>query len=162
MEELKASDLMSGEVVTISPKATVVEAARLMLEHRVSGLPVVDAQGQLVGVISEGDMLCRAEIGAESVDDSFWSLELARQFLKAHGRYVEDVMTSKVVSVDENTPLAEIARLLQVMRLKRVPVTNHGEVVGIVSRADVLRVLISEAGGAPIARQKSASLAVGV
>jgi CBS domain-containing protein len=144
MEKLTARDLMSTEVITVSPKATVVEAARLMLDHRVSGLPVVNDKGKLVGVISEGDLLRRAEMGTEAgAPGSFFSLELAHQFLKEYGRYVEDVMTPGVASVVENTPLPEIAGLLHLMHLKRVPVTSHGTVVGVVSRADVLRVLVS-------------------
>jgi CBS domain-containing protein len=148
MEELKARDLMTTQVVTIPPKATVIEAAKRMLDHRISGLPVVDDEDRLVGVISEGDLLRRVEIGTDPAagnPGSPFSLELARQFLKAHGQYVEDAMTSQVASVLENTPLAEIAGLLQLMRLKRVPVTNHGKIVGVVSRADILRVLVSEA-----------------
>jgi CBS domain-containing protein len=145
MNDLQARDVMCSEVVRVSPKATVVEAAKLMIAHRVSGLPVVDAAGQLVGVISEGDLLRRVELGTEPTDGQHWSLELARDFLKAHSRYVEDVMTTKVASVLENTPLPEIARLLQLMRLKRVPVTKRGEVVGVISRADLLRVLVNEA-----------------
>jgi CBS domain-containing protein len=146
MEELKARDLMSTEVITISPKATVIEAAKKMLDHRVSGLPVVDDRDRLIGVISEGDLLRRIEIGTDpGMSGSPFSLELAREFLKAHSQDVEDVMTAKVASVLENTGLREIANLMQLMRLKRLPVTNHGKVVGVVSRADVIRVLVHEA-----------------
>lgn len=146
MEELKARDLMSTEVITISPKATVIEAAKKMLDHRVSGLPVVDDRDRLIGVISEGDLLRRIEIGTDpGMSGSPFSLELAREFLKAHSQDVEDVMTAKVASVLENTGLQEIANLMQLMRLKRLPVTNHGKVVGVVSRADVIRVLVHEA-----------------
>jgi CBS domain-containing protein len=146
MEELKARDLMSTEVITISPKATVIEAAKNMLDHRVSGLPVVDDRDRLIGVISEGDLLRRIEIGTDpGMSGSPFSLELAREFLKAHSQDVEDVMTAKVASVLENTGLQEIANLMQLMRLKRLPVTNHGKVVGVVSHADVIRVLVHEA-----------------
>jgi CBS domain-containing protein len=146
MEELKARDLMSTEVITISPHARIIEAAKKMLEHRVSGLPVVDDDGRLIGVMSEGDLLRRAEIGTDAATSgSLFSLELAHQFLKAHGQHVEDVMTQKVASVLENTALAEIASLMQLMRLKRLPVTNHGKVIGVVSRADILRVLVNGA-----------------
>jgi len=142
--ELHACDVMSCDVSTISPRALVIDAARMMLERRISGLPVVDDRGQLVGVVSEGDLLRRVEIGTEpDCSGSFFSSELARQFIKSHGQFVEDVMTAKVASVLPNTPLAEIARLLQLMKLKRVPVTDHGKVVGVVSRADVLRMLVN-------------------
>jgi CBS domain-containing protein len=144
MDELTAGDLMSTKVVTVSPTATVVDAAKLMLEHRISGLPVVDEMRKLVGVITEGDLLQRIEIGTDDENPvDFFGLEVAQQFIKEHGRYVEDVMTPEVVTVAENTPLAEIAGLLHSKRLKRVPVTNDGHVVGVVSRADILRVLIS-------------------
>jgi len=144
MTQLRARDVMSSDVTVISPKAFVVDAARMMLERRITGLPVVDDSGKLVGLISEGDLLRRVEIGTDTQStDAFFSFELARQFLKSHGRYVEDVMTTKVTSVLANTPLAEIAQLMQLMRLKRVPVTDHGKVVGVVSRTDVLRVLVN-------------------
>jgi CBS domain-containing protein len=146
MEELKARDLMSTEVITVSPKATVTDAAKKMVDNRVSGLPVVDDEGKLIGVISEGDLLRRVEIGTDAgTPGSLFTLELAHQFLKAHGQHVEDVMTQKVASVVENTGLTEIASLMQLMRFKRVPVTDHGKVIGVVSRADVLKVLVREA-----------------
>jgi len=104
MEDLKARDLMSTEVITISPTATVIEAAQKMLDHRVSGLPVVDDEDRLIGVISEGDLLRRVEIGTDpGMSGSPFSLELAHEFLKAHSQDVEDVMTAKVASVLENT-----------------------------------------------------------
>ena len=144
MTELRALDVMASDVAVISPKAFVIDAARLMLERRVSGLPVVDDRGQLVGVISEGDLLRRVEIGTEAeCSGSFFSSEIAHDFRKSHGQHVEDVMTTKAASVLPNTPLAEIARLLQLMQLKRVPVTDHGKVVGVVSRTDVLRALVN-------------------
>ena len=146
MTNLQARDVMSGEPATISPKAGVVDAARQMLDRHISGLPVVDDSSRLVGVITEGDLLRRVEMGTEEQSDgSFFSSELAREFLKSHGKYVEDVMTTKVASVLPNTPLVEIARLLQLMQLKRVPVIERGRVVGVVSRADILRVLVDSA-----------------
>jgi CBS domain-containing protein len=145
MSELLARDVMSSEVVVVSPKASIIEAAKLMLENRISGLPVIDEQGHLVGVVSEGDLLRRVEIGTQ-IDDgsSFLTSEVARHFLKSYGRFVEDVMTTKVASVLANTPLVEIARLMELMRLKRVPVIEHGKLIGIVSRADLLRALVHE------------------
>ena len=144
MQGLRACDVMSVEVAATSPKASVIDAAKLMLERHVSGLPVVDDRCQLVGIISEGDLLRRVEIGTEAESaSSFFSSEIAHEFLKSHGQYVEDVMTTKVASVLLNTPLPEVARLLQLMKLKRVPVTDQGKIVGIVSRADVLRVLVN-------------------
>jgi CBS domain-containing protein len=134
MKDLKAGDLMSTNVVAVSPKATVIEAAKLMLEYRVSSLPVVDDGGLVVGVISEGDLVQRVEIGTDALPKAPFSLELARQFLKAHSQRVEDVMTPNVVAVAETTPLAEIANLFQSRRLKRVPVQG-GEVLLVLSVA---------------------------
>jgi len=143
MKELKASDVMSGDVVSISPKATVIKAAKLMLQNRVSGLAVLDDNGWLVGVVSEADLLRRPEIGTQVVDcDGTLEPQEASHFLKSYGRYVEDVMTTKVASVVKNTPLAEVADMLETMRLKWVPVTEHGKLVGRVSRAGVLRAFV--------------------
>jgi len=143
MKELKACDVMSGDVVSISPKATVIKAAKLMLENRVSGLAVLDDDGWLVGVVSEADFLRRPEIGTQAIDcdGTFEPLE-ASHFLKSYGRYVEDVMTTRVASVVKNTPLAEVADMLETMRLKWVPVTEHGRLVGRVSRAGVLQAFV--------------------
>jgi CBS domain-containing protein len=145
LDDKKARDLMTPAVVTVSPRASVIEAAKLMLDNRLSGLPVVDDGGLLIGMITEGDLLRRVEIGTASPAEWPVSPEALRHFRKAHGQRVADAMSDKVASVLENTPLAEIARLMQLMGLKRVPVTDHGSVVGVISRADLLRVLISKA-----------------
>jgi len=147
---MEAKDVMSTEVVTISCKATVLDAAKLMLDRRISGLPVVDEEGRLVGMVSEGDLLRRIEIGTElhpwvQNPGSITDFELFRKYFKSHGRHVEDVMTRDVVRVFENTPLAKVAALLELKRIKRVPVMGNGAIVGIISRADFLRALI---GGA--------------
>ena len=144
MRELKARDVMSTRVVTVSSKTLVVEAAKLMLANRISGLPVVDDFGRLVGIVSEADLLRRPEIGTQVVDCGEFGSELASQFPKSCGQYVGDVMTTKVASVLGSTPLAAIADLLETMRLKRVPVIEDGKVVGVVSRADLLRAFVNE------------------
>jgi CBS domain-containing protein len=146
---MKAKDVMSAEVVTISFKATVFEAAKLMLDRRISGLPVVNDEGHLVGVVTEGDFLRRTEIGTElhpwlRSPGSESNFQLYCEFFKSHGRHVEDIMSRDVVRVFENTPLAEVAALLELKRIKRVPVMRNGEMMGIVSRADFLRALVSE------------------
>jgi CBS-domain-containing membrane protein len=146
MRELKACDLMSGEVVGVSPKATALEAAKLLLESGLTGLPVVDDQNRLVGIVSEADLLrCPPEMAGDVADSNeFYTTELASQFVKCFDRRVKDVMTEKVASVLCNTPLMAIAELLEAMRLKWVPVTERGKVVGIISRADVLRAFVDE------------------
>ena len=114
---MKAKDVMSVDVATISCRATVLEAAKLMLDRRISGLAVVNEEGRLVGIVTEGDLLRRAEIGTElhpsmpnlqAIDDP----KLFGEYSKSHGRHVEDIMTRDVVRVFENTPLAEVAALM--------------------------------------------------
>ena len=146
---MRAKDVMSVGVVTISCKATVLEAAKLMLDRRVSGLPVVDDEGRLVGIVAESDLLRRTEIGTElhpeirSPGSPICDFEWYCEYLKSHGGHVEDIMTRDVVRVFENTPLVGVAALLELKRIKRVPVMGNDEVVGIVSRADFLRALVS-------------------
>jgi CBS domain-containing protein len=145
---MNASDVMTVRVVTIEPDATVQAAAKLMLERGISALPVVNKAGALVGVISEGDMIRRVEAGTER-KSSWWltfvsgSDQLAYDFVKAHGTKVSDVMTKDVVVAKPDTPLAEVARLLEDNRIKRVPVVEGDLVVGVVSRANLLQALAS-------------------
>jgi CBS domain-containing protein len=137
---------MTTVVATIPAAATVRDAARLMLERGVSALPVMDRKNRVVGIVSEGDLVRRAEIGTDA--PRAWWLGLfaeraARDYLKAHGALVRDVMTSPVVSARHTTPLAEIAHLLEKHRIKRVPVLEAGRLVGIVSRVDLVRQLVT-------------------
>jgi CBS-domain-containing membrane protein len=135
---------MSSNVVSVSPEATVIKAAKLMLVNQVSGLAVLDDRGWLVGVVSEADLLRRPEIGTQTINcDETFDLEMASHFLKSYGRYVEDVMTTEVATVVKETPLAEVADMLETMRLKWVPVIEHGKLVGRVSRAGVLRAFVN-------------------
>jgi CBS domain-containing protein len=148
---MRASDVMSAAVVTVPAEATIVEAAKVMLEHGVSGVPVVDNEGRLVGIVTEGDLFRRCEIGTEP-DPSLQSAgppsnpDTFRRFVKSHGRKVRDIMTGDVVRVFEDTPLARVAALLDLKKIKRMPVIRDGEIVGIVSRADLLRALVSAVG----------------
>jgi CBS domain-containing protein len=148
---VRASDVMSTSVVTTTPDMTVETVAQLMINHRISGVPVVDKNGRLAGIVTEGDLLRRAETGTER-RRSHWSEwlssgpRLAAEYIKSHARRVEDIMTREVVTVGELATLAEIADLMETKRIKRVPVAHDGKIIGIVSRADLLRVLAS--GGA--------------
>ena len=145
---MNASDVMTVRVVTIEPDATVLSAATLMIERGVSALPVVDKTGRLVGIISEGDLLRRAETGTER-KASWWLTfisgtdQLAHDFVKSHGTKVSDVMSKDVVVAKPDTPLNEIARLLEDNRIKRVPVIEGDLVIGVVSRANLLQALAS-------------------
>ncbi|MBB3002209.1 CBS domain-containing protein [Paraburkholderia tropica] len=147
---MRAMDVMTPNVVTVSPETSVRDAAKLLLERRISGAPVLDAQGQLVGIISEGDLLRRIEIGTDSTRrkrwlDFFATNADADAYVKSHARRVEDVMTTEIVSVNEEDSLTHIAALMERRGVKRVPVLRDGKLVGIVSRANLLQALASSA-----------------
>jgi len=141
-----ASDVMTRNVISVPPDATVAQAVELMLERGISGLFVVDASGTLAGIITEGDLLRRDELGTER-RRSWWLRMIAspgRQaadFTRTHGRRVADVMTHDVISVQSTAALEEIVALMEEHRIKRVPVLDGDRVVGVVSRADLLRAL---------------------
>jgi CBS domain-containing protein len=141
---MKALDVMVRDVVTVKPDDPVADAVRLLADHDVSALPVVDNNENVVGVISEADLLHREEIGTEKHRP--WWLEavtpastLACEFAKSHGRRVEEVMSTDVVSAAEDTPLGEIATILERHRIKRVPILRSGKLVGIVSRSNLIQ-----------------------
>ena len=139
---MQAQDVMTTRVTTIGADAQVREAAVRMLERGVSALPVVDDQNLVIGMISEGDLVRRVELGTDSTR-SWWlrafAEDAATDYLKTHGVRVRDVMTSPVVSITPATPLHQVARLMEEKRIKRVPVLEAGRLVGIVSRADLVR-----------------------
>lgn len=145
---MHAADVMTPTVVSVDPDMTVQDLAKLLSERGISGAPVVDAGGRMVGIVSEGDLLHRAELGTERRGErrTSWWLEqfaagLARDYVKSHGRTVKDIMTRDVVAVAEDADLADVARLLETKRIKRVPVLHDGKIVGIVSRANLVRAL---------------------
>lgn len=158
---MRAKDVMCSKVITISAQSSVRDAARKLLEHRISALPVVDPEGRLVGLISEGDLLRRTEIGTEHKRRSWWlqmfTDEAAQvtDFVKSHAAKVSDVMTSQVISVSEDTELNEIAEILEEKHIKRVPVVKDGALAGIVSRADLVRALATSR------RKRSGKVALG-
>ena len=138
-----AKDIMTTDVVTIAPDLRVEQIAQLLLSCGISGVPVVDAGGALIGLVSEGDLLRRREGGTERHRSWWLSLltspeERAREFVKTHGRTAEQVMTREVITVTADTPVGEIAQILERRRIKRVPVVEDGKIVGIVSRANLL------------------------
>lgn len=154
---MQAADLMTTEVVTIDEDATAQEAAALMLRHRISALPVVDRSGKLVGIVSEGDLMRRAELGTER-DRSWWlelltaNRDLAADYVKAHGRKVGEVMTRKLITATPETPINAIALMLEKHGIKRVPILDHGKLVGLVSRANLLQALAGLKLETPTAR----------
>jgi CBS-domain-containing membrane protein len=139
---MQAQDVMTTVVATIPADATVQQAAKLMLERRISALPVMDSKDCVIGVVSEGDLVRRSELGTEAAR-SWWlrafAEDAARDYVKTHGARVRDVMTSPAVTVRRTTPLHDLARLLEKHRIKRVPVLEAGRLVGVVSRADLVR-----------------------
>ena len=145
---MKATDIMVTDVITLNVDDTVQTAARVLLDRRISGAPVLDAQGHLAGMVSEGDLIRRAEIGTEKRRS--WWLELltgaeekARDFVRAHAVKVGDVMSKGVIAAGEDTSLNEIATLLERHGIKRLPIVRDGKVVGIVSRANLLQAFAS-------------------
>ena len=147
---MRARDVMVRAVATTSPDTAVEELARLMINLRISGVPVMDKDGRLVGIVTEGDLLRRVETGTErrrtSWSESFSSnSRLAAEYIRSHAKRVADIMTREVFSVEEMATLGEIADLLETKHIKRVPVVHDGKIVGIVSRTDLLKCLASGA-----------------
>jgi CBS domain-containing protein len=144
---MKVADVMERGVISITPESSVTKAARMMLLYEISGLPVIDSSGRLVGIVTEGDFLRRAEIGTELHRKRLVELlvdigPLAEEYAHSHGRKVEEVMTRDVVTVTEDASLEEVVRLMERHRIKRVPVLRDAQVIGIVSRANFLHALI--------------------
>lgn len=148
---MRAIDVMVRGVVTVHPDTDVAEAVKLLAEHDVSALPVVDDEGKLLGILSEADLMRRVEIGTEK-RRPWWQEAvtgagtLAEEFAKSHGKKVGEIMTPEVVAVSEETPLSEIATLFERKRIKRVPVTQGGKLVGVVSRSNLIQALASVVG----------------
>lgn len=145
---MRAKDIMTTTVATIGPDATIREIATLLLERRISAVPVLDDTGRMIGIVSEGDLIHRPETETEH-HPSWWlrlmasPQEKALTYVKSHGGHARDVMTRDIVSVSEDASLEDIADTLEKRRIKRVPVLRDGRVVGIVSRADLLHGLVA-------------------
>jgi CBS domain-containing protein len=151
---MKAKDVMSRNVISVAPDASILEALRLMLLNKISGLPVITKSGQLVGIVTEGDFLRRTETGTERKRPHWLEFivspgRLAREYVHSHGRSVEEVMTFRVETVSENTELEDVVTLMEKRRIKRIPVMRGDELVGIISRANLLRALASIAREIP-------------
>jgi CBS domain-containing protein len=154
---------MVQDVVTIGPNESVARAARLMTENDVSALPVVDADGRLVGIISEADLLRCEEIDTAArrpwwVETMTPATTLAAEFAKSHGKRVADLMSENVISAGEDASLNEIAAILERNRIKRVPIVRGNELVGIVSRANLIQALASVVVTAEIPSDESRSI----
>lgn len=145
---MRAIDIMTPDVITVSPGTSVYEAARLLLGRRVSALPVLNADGRLAGVISESDLMRRGEMRSEK-RSPWWrglftsDLREASAFLRSNGRLVADVMSRDVITATARMSLRELAELMERHVIKRLPVMDGHRLVGIVSRSDLLRALLA-------------------
>jgi CBS domain-containing protein len=154
---MKASDVMSRNILSVGRDAPIAQAIQLMLDNQISGLPVIDAAGRLVGIVTEGDLLRRGDTGTGRHRPRWLEIlmgpgRLAGEYVRTHARRVEDIMTRNLVSVSPDTPLDEVVALMERRRIKRVPVLEGDVPVGIVSRADLLRALagkLEEQSAAP-------------
>jgi CBS domain-containing protein len=157
---MNARDVMVSPVITVKPYSSVKEAAKTLLEKRISAVPVVDDGGKLVGMLSEGDLMHRSEAGTERRRS--WWLGLmagddtpAVDYVKAHGRKVADVMMQILITATPETPLDEIATLLEKNSIKRVPIVKDGQLIGIVSRANLIQAVASAPNGLEISLSDS-------
>ena len=160
---MKAQDVMTRDVISIGPDATVLQAARLMLQHHISGLPVIDNNGNLVGVLSEGDFLRRRETQTERKRSRWLEFlmgpgPMAEEYSHSHGNKVSEVMTTDVQTVEQDTALEDIVDIMEHRRIKRVPVVCGGQMVGIITRSNLMRVMVSLARKADLTATDDASI----
>jgi len=151
---MRAHQIMTRPVITVTPETAVVDAANTMLQKHVSGLPVVDAKGKLVGIVSEGDFIRRSEIGTQRKRGKFLKFILgpgkaATDFVHEHGRKVAEIMTAEPLTITEDTQLEEIVELMEKNGIKRLPVMRGDKLVGIVSRSNLLQAVASLARDVP-------------
>ncbi|TXH37859.1 MAG: CBS domain-containing protein [Rhodospirillaceae bacterium] len=143
------SDVMSSNVICVHAESRIVDAIRLMLDKHIGGVPVVDGGGKVVGMVTEGDLMRRAEIGTQKQHASWLSwlvsdAQRAQDYFHSHTQRVSDVMTADVISVSPTTPLDQAVALIEKNRVKRLPVLREGRVIGILARADVLRAIMRQ------------------
>jgi CBS-domain-containing membrane protein len=151
---MRVNQIMTPEVITVGADTTILEAANTMLRHHIGALPVVDAAGRLIGIISEGDFIRRAEIGTQHKRGRWLTFlagadRIATEFAHERGRKVGEVMTPDPLTVAEDTPLDRIVQIMQSSRVKRLPVMRGDQMVGIVTRADFLAAVAGLARSIP-------------
>jgi len=160
---MQARDVMMPRLICTHPEDSILQAAHLMLKNHISGLPVVDRKGTLVGIVTEGDFLRRAEIGTERRRPRWFEFligpgKLAGEYTLSHGRKVAEVMTDELHTVTEDAPLDEIVRLMERHRIKRLPVLRGSKLVGIVTRSNLMRAVVSLMHTAPETVKDDASI----
>jgi len=151
---MKARDVMMRPIISVDPDATILQAARLMLQRHISGLPVIDRSGKLVGVLSEGDFLRRSETGTARRHSRWLEFlmgpgRIAADYIHSHGSKVSEVMSKDVKAIGEDATVEDIVQLMEKHRIKRVPVLRGGRVVGIVTRSNLMQAMVSLARSAP-------------
>lgn len=153
---MQVRDVMTRNVISVKADESILTAARLMLQNRISGLPVLDASGALIGIVTEGDFLRRGELGTTKrrprwVEFLLGPGKLAEEYVHQSGKRISEVMTRKPHTVGEADSLSDVVTLMEHYRVKRLPVVSNGKLVGIVSRANLLHALASLAREAPAA-----------
>jgi len=147
-------NVMTATVVTVSSDASIDDAIKLMLKYEISGIPVVNEHQELVGIVSESDFLRRTEIGTERKHHRWLGLllgteRLAKEYIHSHGRKVEEIMNKNPITVKETTPVEEVARLMEEHNIKRLPVVRANKLVGIVTRANLVRAIVKHGSAMP-------------
>ena len=160
---MKVSDVMTKRVLSVSPDSSVLDAARLMLKHRVSGLPVIDSEHKLVGIITESDFLHRAETGTEPKHAGWLAMflgvdESAKKYVYSHSTKVREAMSSDLLTTTPDTSLEHAVQVMETHNIKRLPVVSRGKVIGIVSRANLARALVSILRAAPTHPESDAAI----
>jgi CBS domain-containing protein len=143
---MNVKEVMTSPVISVPSDGSISQAIELMLQRRISGLPVLDKDGRLVGIVTEGDFLRRAETGTQRKRPRWLEFligpgRLADEYTRTHGRKVQDVMTADPVAVTEETPIEEVVQTMEKHAIKRLPVMRGDDLVGIVSRANLLHAL---------------------
>jgi len=144
-----AKDIMTLNVITVGPDMPISDVAKLLIERRISAVPVIDNDNSLIGIVSEGDLVHRIR-GDHELPRSWWLSLIGdpndepQEYIRSHGKTAKDVMTKDVVAISEFTSIAEIAETLETKKIKRVPVVDDGKLVGIVSRANIIQALVAQ------------------
>ena len=145
---MQVKDVMTRNVISVGPDESIMKAARLMLQNRISGLPVIDSDGELIGIVTEGDFLRRGELGTQRRRPKWLEFivgpgRLADEYVHTAGRKVDEVMTTDPVTVSEDDFLEKVVDLMERRHVKRLPVTRGGHVIGIISRSNLMHALAS-------------------
>jgi len=151
---MQVKDVMTRNVISVGPDETVLKAARLMLQNRISGLPVIDKDGELIGIVTEGDFLRRGELGTQRRRPKWLEFivgpgRLADEYVHASGRKIDEIMTTDPVSAAEDDSLEKVVEVMERRHVKRLPVVKDGRMVGIISRANLMHALASFAYDIP-------------